>query len=257
MKQTQRLALRYGTLFGAVVLLILGWHGAALLIDLPIILPTPGETFRTVLQIVGSEGFAASVWVTVLRGFVGFLISALAGSVLGALSGRFWPLERLLEPAATVVRSTPVMSVILLALIWFPTGVVPVFVSLLVSFPIMYANLAAGVREVDPALLEMARSYRVPRRAIVRRIVVPSLFPYFMAGGRTALGLTWKVVVAAEVLSQPMFGIGAELQEARVLLDTARVLAWTAVAIVLSALSDTLFHLLTAPYRRRVGGGRG
>jgi NitT/TauT family transport system permease protein len=88
-------------------------------------------------------------------------------------------------------------------------------------------------------------------------VYLPSLFPFLASAGRTALGLTWKVVVAAEVLSIPRLGVGAELQEARIMLETAQVFAWTAVAILLSAVTDILFSLLTRKRRRIMARGQG
>ncbi len=68
--------------------------------------------------------------------------------------------------------------------------------------------------------------------------------PFVISAFSIALGLTWKVIIAAEVLSQPPFGIGTQLQEARVELETARVFAWTAVAVILAGLSDGVFYLI-------------
>ena len=63
------------------------------------------------------------------------------------------------------------------------------------------------------------------------------------------------MVVAAEVLSIPTHGVGAELQQARVLLETPVVFAWTAVAILLSAATDLLFSLITRRRRRIMARG--
>jgi len=119
----------------------------------------------------------------------------------------------------------------------------------------VYENVVQGIRAVDEKLVEMCRAYRIARVRRWLRVYLPSVFPFLAAAGRTALGLTWKVVVAAEVLSVPRFGVGAELQEARVLLETPLVFAWTAVAVLLSALTDILFLLLTRKRRRIMAKG--
>jgi NitT/TauT family transport system permease protein len=174
---------------------------------------------------------------------LGFLLSAAAGFVVGIATGLSRDVESAVKPLLTLIQSTPVMSIILLALIWFQTGGVPIFVSFLMSFPVVALNVCRGVREVSPEILEMARAYRIPWPRILFRIYVPSLGPYIIAAGSIALGLTWRVVIAAEVLSQPVFGIGTQLQQARVELETARMFAWTAVAVLLTGLSDGLFFL--------------
>jgi NitT/TauT family transport system permease protein len=108
-------------------------------------------------------------------------------------------------------------------------------------FPVVFTNVQAGITAVDPELLEMTEVYRVDRGRVLRYLYLPSILPFLLSGIQTGLGLTWKVVVAAEVLSEPRFGIGASLSDARILLDTPRVFAWTAVAILLSAATDALF----------------
>jgi len=62
----------------------------------------------------------------------------------------------------------------------------------------------------------------------------PAILPYLMAGASNAMGITWKVIIAAEILSQPRFAIGTNLMVAKIDLETARVFAWTAVAIAIS-----------------------
>jgi NitT/TauT family transport system permease protein len=245
----------YLSILAAAGALILLWKLLAHAVGLEIILPTPEATLGRLLEIAGTPSFAASVGATVSRGLSGFAVAAGFGLVLGAAAGLTRTVEGLLKPLVTVVRSTPVVAFILIALIWFDTAIVPVFVTVLMTFPVIYENVVEGIRSVDPRLVEMARAYRVGRNRLWLRVYLPSLFPFLASAGRTALGLTWKVVVAAEVLSMPGLGVGAELQEARVLLETPLVFAWTAVAIILSALTDLVFSLLTLKRRRIMARG--
>jgi ABC-type nitrate/sulfonate/bicarbonate transport system permease component len=67
--------------------------------------------------------------------------------------------------------------------------------------------------------------------------------PLFLAGAKSALGLSWKVVVAGELLSQPRFALGTEMQDARLSLDTASVLAWAAATIFLCGISEFLLGI--------------
>lgn len=245
----------YLSIVVAAVVLILVWKVASLFVGLEIILPSPEATFRELVAIAGTRSFAASVVTTVTRGLTGFGIAVGAGLLFGAAAGLKRVFEGLLHPLVTVIRSTPVVAIILIALIWFETTFVPVFVTVLMTFPVVYENVVQGIRAVDEKLVEMCRAYRIARVRRWLRVYLPSVFPFLAAAGRTALGLTWKVVVAAEVLSVPRFGVGAELQEARVLLETPLVFAWTAVAVLLSALTDILFLLLTRKRRRIMAKG--
>jgi len=81
---------------------------------------------------------------------------------------------------------------------------------------------------------------------------LPAAAPHLVAGARSALGLSWKVVVAGEVLSQPLRALGSGLQDSRVLLETPRVLAWAAATIFLCGLTEWLFGLAAKRVLRHV-----
>jgi NitT/TauT family transport system permease protein len=239
-------------LTASILALLALWKIASLFVGQEIILPAPERTFEEFFRLVVSDGFRADLLATVSRGVAGFLISLAAGLAVGSLAGTFRAFGVLMAPLLAVVRATPVMSVILLALIWFTSGTVPVFVAFLMAFPVVTTNVMEGFRSTDPRLLSMARSFRVSRARAFFEIRLPSLFPYLAAGANAALGLTWKVVVAAEVLSQPIHAIGTGLQDAKIDLDTAEVFAWTMAAVLLSAVSETLFRIVIRFSKRRV-----
>jgi NitT/TauT family transport system permease protein len=113
------------------------------------------------------------------------------------------------------------------------------------AFPVMATSAAQGAKAVDHRLLEMAALFRVPRREVFMKIRLPSAMPHLLAGARSALGLSWKVVVAGEVLSQPIKALGTGMQDARAMLETGNVFAWAAAAILLCGLSEWLFGLMT------------
>jgi NitT/TauT family transport system permease protein len=241
--------------FGAVALLLLLWEIAAASVGASIILPRPDEAARQLLRLMGEAAFWLEVAVTTERTLFGFLLSLAAGLVAGVAAGLKPAVHAVLRPFLAVIRTTPIMSVILIALLWFSTGEVPVFSSFLIGFPIITGNLIVGIRQSDPRLMEMARAFELTSRQRLRHISIPSVYPYLISGAHTALGLTWKVVVAAEVLSIPDRGVGSRMQLAQMSLETAEVFAWTAVAICLSAASSWLLSLAAGavPWRGAYG----
>jgi NitT/TauT family transport system permease protein len=136
------------------------------------------------------------------------------------------------------------MALILLALIWFPAETVTLFVTFLVVFPLITQNVTEGMGQVDPELKEMARLYQVPFPTVLRRMYLPAILPYLATGAAAGLGLTWKVMIAAEVLAYPKFGIGARMDTARTYLETPEVFAWTIVVIAISFFFDRLLQQL-------------
>lgn len=231
--------------FISLLIVLAIWKFSALIIGADIILPPPERVLLTLLSFFKIEDLNKTVGLTIIRGISGFLISFLAGSVTGILAGIFKNFRSLLKPVLIVMRSTPVISVILLALIWFNTDIVPVFVSFLMAFPIICGTMIEGVTTVENELLEMAKVYKIPFKKQITKIYLPSLTPFIISSSGVSLGIIWKVVVAAEVLSQPDFGIGTSLNEAKAFLLTEEVFAWTIIAILLSYLTDKLFKLIS------------
>lgn len=236
----------------SLALLIVIWKISAHLIDAFIILPPPEEVIKSLFKIIKSKSFVITLANTLLRGILGFVISFIIGTIVGIVAGIFNCFRSLIKPALIVMRSTPVISVILIALIWFPTDYVPVFVSFLMAFPIVCGTMIEGVTTIDKELLQMAKVYKVSFRKQLAGIYIPSLTPFIISSAGVSLGIIWKVVVAAEVLSQPEMGIGTSLNEAKAFLLTEEVFAWTIIAIILSYITEKLFKVISNKFNWRV-----
>lgn len=233
----------------SVVFLLVIWKLIAVVIGADIIMPAPETTIRDFANIIKSPEFWPSVGATVLRGLAGFFISCILGLGVGIAAGLSSVVYWMVQPFLTIIRSTPVMAIILLALIWFNTELVPVFVSCLMGFPIICGNIIQGIKNVDIQLVQMAHIYQVKPWRIVLELYLPSLLPFFMGGASTAMGIIWKVIIAAEILSQPVLGIGTQMQTAKTYLETARVLSWTIAIIGVSFFFESLMHALDNKFR--------
>ncbi|MFP4363085.1 MAG: ABC transporter permease [Spirochaetia bacterium] len=227
---------------GAVLLLIVIWKAASLYINTPIILPSPELVLASLIRIGGHGWFWESLLFSGLRVLAGFCIAAAFGLFFGIASGINSTVRNVLHPVLVLFRTIPAVAVILLALLWFRVGLVPVFVSFLLGFPIICTNVIAGMDNVDPKLLEMASTYMVDRKKIITGIYFPSTLPFFLAGSSTAIGIGWKIIVTSEVLSQPIFGIGTELYLSKIQLETAEMFAWTIAGICMGGVFESIFH---------------
>ena len=120
----------------------------------------------------------------------------------------------------------------------FPEAVEPM------AFPILYGNLLEGLRAADPALGQMARVYRLSRGRRFLYVYLPQLRPYLVSGCSTALGLSWKAGVAAEVIGVVSGSIGGKLYESKIYFLTADLFCWTLVIVLLSVLLEKAVLLL-------------
>jgi NitT/TauT family transport system permease protein len=228
-----------------IIFWMMVWEIASLGINREVYLPSPIHTIKALMELIGEINFWNSVLMSVFRVALGFFISCGFGILIGIICGLNNFLYALFNPLVIAIKSTPVMSFIIIALIWFQSGNVPVFVCVLMCFPIIWTNVVHGIRQVDRNLLQMAHLYNVKKFLVIKDIYIPSVAPYIAAGITTALGLGWKVTVAAEVMSSPKFSIGRNLYDAKVYLESDRLFAWTGVVIILSFGFEYFFkHLL-------------
>ena len=228
----------------AVAGLLLIWQVTAGVIAKPLILPSPQVALAKLSLLVGTVEFWRHVAATFSRGLFAFGLSFGIAILAGVLASRFRVFEALLRPMIVCLRSTPSMSFILLALLWFRGAKVSVFVITLVVLPLLTQNVFEGIRSIDPELSEMVTLYQVKKNRLLFKFYLPSILPFLAAGISNGLGLTWKVSIAAEVLAYPTWGIGTQMDTARVYLQTDTVFAWTVVVIGIGLFFDYITDFL-------------
>ncbi|MFN8206233.1 MAG: ABC transporter permease subunit [Bacteroidales bacterium] len=228
----------------AIVLLLLAWLAGARVTGNDFILPGPGMVLKQMAELLMLPDFYINLLVTILRGLLGFVISLVFASLLG-FAAAVWPSFRhAVFPLLTAMRSTPVISFILLALIWVGSDRVPVFIAFLTMFPILCSSILDGIKNTDRELIMMAQSFRVPQSRIFTGIFLPSLAPFFFSGLTNAMGFGWRAIIIGEVLSQPVFGIGSRMKDAQNYLMVSTLIAWTVFAILVSSLFEFLARKL-------------
>lgn len=220
------------------------WQLASMAVGSRIVLVGPAEVARRLAELVLEADFWVSVGLSLGRVATGFGLAVVAGVALAAWASRSRVVEGLLAPLVGAVKAAPVASFVVLLLMWVSSRRLSVAVSFLMAFPILYTNVLAGVRQTDPALLEMADVFGVSGWARVRTVYAAQVVPYLRAGLSLAMGLSWKSGIAAEVIGLPAPSIGIHLYDAKVYLDTPDLLAWTVVIVALSVGLEALLGRL-------------
>ena len=210
------------------------WQGLSLWVDNPLLLPAPGHVLIRLAELAVTASFWATVGASLLRILCGALTAVVLGTLLAVICCRWRPVNDLLSPLVTVIKSTPVASFIILLLIWVGRDILPAVIVLLMVLPVIWGNVCAGIRNVDPLLLRTAAVFHFPPLRKLRRVWIPSVMPHFLSACRTSLGLAWKSGIAAEVLTVPAPSIGKLLMESKLYLEIPDLFAWTLVVILCS-----------------------
>ncbi len=213
---------------------LLLWQIGAWRLNQPLLLPSPLQVGRRLGELAVTLPFWQSIAFSLRRIVAGFLLGFFSAALL-AVAGYFLPpLASLLAPPLAIIKSTPVASFIVLALLWLPSPWLSAFIAFLMVLPLCYENLLAGLKSADPLLLEMGKVYAFTPFQVFRYIYLPALVPYALAAVRTGLGFAWKAGIAGEVLAIPTGAMGTQLHTAKVTLETTDLFAWTAAIILLS-----------------------
>ncbi len=222
---------------------LVAWQFLSALTGSSLILPYPREVLSSLGRLLGSAAFWKAVAGTFVRVLAAFFLSTALGAATGAAAGLSPAFKDFLSPLLTIIRATPVLALILVAMFWMPSATVPVFSAFLMAYPIMHTSTCSGFLSVDIDLLEMSSVFKVPAPVVFLRLRLPSARGHFLSGMKNSLGLCWKVVVAGEVLTQPAFALGTGLQDARLSLETAGVLAWAVATVFLCGMSEYILGL--------------
>jgi len=214
-----------------------------------LILPAPKETFLRLVYMLLHEGMWQEMQITIRRALWGFFISALLGSALGLLAGLFATASMMSRPIVTILMGMPPIAWIVLAMIWFGMGdTTVIFTVVVASFPIVFIGALQGTRTLENNLKEMADVFQTPVLMKITDIYFPHVFSYVFPAWIAALGMSWKIVVMAELLSTSD-GIGAALAVTRGQLDTAGALALVMMLVASLLLIEYLFM---EPIKREV-----
>ena len=214
-----------------------------------LVLPSPLETFETLWAMLHDKTVLEDANITLYRAFVGFGISVLFGSLLGLIAGLFATASMMSRPIVTILVGMPPIAWIVLAMIWFGMGdFTVIFTVVVASFPIVFVGALQGTRTLEGDLKEMGDSFKLPLHVKFLDIYFPHIFSYIFPAWVSALGMAWKIVVMAELLSTSD-GIGASLAVARSHLDTP-----TALALVTIMVGSMMFieYIVLEPIKREV-----
>ena len=177
----------------------------------PHLLPPLSRVLTTWIELLLSGQLFQALGVSLQALVLGFLLSVLFGVPLGLLMGRYRRLESFLNIYMTAMLSVPMISFIPFLVIAFGLGLQSrVWIVFLFTFVIIVINTTAGVRNVDPTFMEMARSFGARERQLFVKVVLPAALPMIMAGIRLGMGRAVLGMVTSEMILA-VVGFGAML----------------------------------------------
>ena len=208
------------------------------------VLPAPLDVLQAAWTLAESGELWTHVKVSAVRALSGLAIGGGLGLLLGLLTGSLRWAETLLDSTIQMVRNIPALALIPLVILWFgiDESAKLFLIAVSVFFPI-YLNTYHGIRNVDPGLVEMGRTYGLTRWQLYRDIILPGALSSILVGLRFSLGLMWVILIVAETISAQS-GIGYLTMNAREFLQTDIVLVGILLYALLGKLADVFARAL-------------
>lgn len=167
----------------------------------PLLFPAPSRIGRSLLTMLQSGDLLTHSRATLTRLLLGLIVGGVPGLVLGLLMGQWRRLAAVLDPLIAALHPIPKIAVFPLIMVFFGVGegskiVIAAFGAF---FPILL-NTIAGVRQINPVLLQVAQNYRASRWQLFTRVILPGSLPSVLTGVLLALNLTLLLTVAVEMV---------------------------------------------------------
>lgn len=208
------------------------------------ILPAPQLIAESGWDLIRSGELGDALVVSTWRVVQGLALGIAAGLLAGIAVGGSRLADYILDPPLQMLRALPHLGLIPLFILWFGIGEAPkvLLIALGVFFPI-YLTVAAGIRQIDPKLEEVATVFGFSRRQRLVDVILPSVAPQALVGLRQALAIAWLTLIVAEQLNATS-GLGFLIMNARDFLQVDVILVGLVVYALLGVLTDSLVRAL-------------
>ncbi|NKZ08572.1 ABC transporter permease [Actinomadura latina] len=222
----------------------------------PWVLPGPGDTLPVFWDQITTARFWEAVGLTMRRALAGFALAVAAGVPAGALVARFRVLRRAFGSLITGLQTMPSIA-------WFPLAILLfrlsesaiLFVVILGAAPSIANGLIAGVDYTPPILLRAGRVMGLRGLLLYRHLIMPASLPAFVAGLKQGWAFAWRSLMAGEllVIIGDTTSLGVLLSQARELNNTADMISYMLVILLIGIVIDQLFGVADGAVRRRWG----
>lgn len=217
------------------------WGLAAAKVDSEYVLPTVGDTFAALWELLKSAEFYRAYFGTLLRSIFAFAIAFFLAFIAAFVAYKCDKAKRALKPLIVIIRALPTIAVVLLLVLWTSSFVAPVIVTFLVVFPTLYNNLYAALCGIDKDLNEMCKVFGVSNKKRLTKVVFPQIAPEFITSAGAGLTLNLKLMVAAEVLAQTARSMGYLLNTSKIYFEISTMLALVLITVITGLIIEFLF----------------
>lgn len=204
------------TILGSIFFLLLWIIISYSLGNQNMIFPNPFITLKETFNILSKSYVYECIGWTFYRMLIGFTSSLLLAMIFGVLAGHFSQFKTFLNPMIIALKSIPTAALIFLFLVVLGARYAPIFVVILISFPILYESISAGINNVPKEIIDSAKVDGTSSLKIAMNVRLPLSIPYIFVGIASSFALSFKIEIMAEIITgDTRNGLGSAISAAQ------------------------------------------
>lgn len=220
---------------------------ARLLLENDLLIPPPSSVLRSFWNLTVSGELNQHLAATLFEFACGFTTACVIGVIIGYFMGRYKRFDEVMDPWIATLYSIPIIAIVPLIIIWFGIGMISkVIVVFKITAVAIILNTAAGIKNLDPVWLELAKSLRLSGWQTTYKIRFPGALPYIITGMRLGVGRALLGVIVAELLAANA-GLGYLLRDSSETWDSPKLFV---TVFLLAAMGLLSFNLIKRIERR-------
>lgn len=227
-----------------IAFIILAWNLISRLLDNnSFIFPDFLTVLKETSEILKGSYIYKCLYYTLIRMLIGFIVSIVFSVIFGTLAGLNIKFKYFLDPFITLLKTIPTASLVFLFLVVSNAKYAPIYIVILICFPILYESVVSGFENIDPSINDTLKLEQGSESEKIIKIRIPLCFPYLKLGIASSLGLSFKIEIMAEILTgSTSNGLGSAISYIQKTEPTnmTGIFAYSLIAIVIALIFDLI-----------------
>lgn len=200
-----------------LLLFVMLWQILSMIIgEDTFIFPGPTTSIKQAIDMLSNSYVYKCIYQTMTRMIFGVLVAFVLAFILGIIAGNSYKFEELLSPTMTIFKSVPTASLVYLFLVVLGARLTPMFIVILISLPILYESILAGIKNTPVQILEASKLDGCDYLSENFYIRIPLAMSYIVVGLASTFALSIKIEIMAEVITgYTRLGLGSAILAAQ------------------------------------------
>lgn len=197
-----------------ILILILLWFVLSIIFNNELVVPKILTVFKKMISIFSKKNIYIIIITSLLKIIMIMFVSLMISILFSLLSYKYQSFEYIIEPFINLIKTMPLITIIILIFMMFRMKYASIIATLLVSIPIMYEGILNALKSIDKDMLDDLTTLTNPKSICsIIHIHIPIIFTYIKASLAQSLGLGFKVMLMAEYISPMNNTLGAEMRK--------------------------------------------